>query len=73
MKKLSKLMLIELERKELSQREMKHVKGGNTCGCACCYAGGGGGSSINDNGGANCSGSMYSPCGTMETTYWIPC
>ncbi|MDR2120444.1 MAG: TIGR04149 family rSAM-modified RiPP [Tannerella sp.] len=37
MKKLSKLMLVELERKELSGRQMKNVKGGaNYCLCGCC-------------------------------------
>jgi natural product precursor len=73
MKRLSKLVLIELERKELSQREMKHVKGGNTCGCGCCYAENGGGSSSGSNGAANCTNNFYSPCATISTTGWYPC
>jgi natural product precursor len=69
MKKLSKLILVELERKELAQREMKNVKGGLSapCECGCCYAGsGGGGSSSFNNGQANCNLNLNSPnnCGT---------
>jgi natural product precursor len=44
MKKLSKLVLVELEKKELTQREMKKIRGGHSCTCAC-YSGGNSGSS----------------------------
>jgi natural product precursor len=69
MKKLSKLVLFELESRELSGRQMKNVKGGvNSCLCGCCYAGSGG-SSDQNNGNANCRSSSYSPCG--DATYGV--
>ncbi len=71
MKKLSKLVLMNLEAKELSQRQMNQIKGGNSCGCGCCYAGGGGGSSASDNGLANCKGSQSSyACGGGDWAGW---
>lgn len=59
MKKLSKLVLMNLETKELSQRQMSQIKGGEykSCGCGCCYANentAARGSSSTDNGVANC-------------------
>jgi natural product precursor len=66
MKKLSQLVLVELESRELSGRQMKKLKGGNHCVCGCCYAGGGGGSSSNMNADANCDGNLYSTCGSVS-------
>ena len=64
MKKIGKLVLNQIAKKELSQRQMGKIKGGrNVCICGCCYADGGGGSSTTDNGDANCLGGQYSPCG----------
>ena len=63
MKKLSKLVLMNLEAKELSQRQMNQIRGGEykSCGCGCCYAGDkGGGSSSDDNGLTNCRESKSS-------------
>jgi natural product precursor len=55
--RLSKLVLFELEKKELTQHEMKKVRGGNLC---CCYVGSGGGSSNADNVDANINGGLFS-------------
>lgn len=60
MKKIQKLFLNRLTKKELTIPEMNKVKGGNQCGCGCCYDGtpgdiGHGGSSTVDNGLANCA------------------
>lgn len=67
MKKLSKMTLVDLESKELSQRQMSQVKGGNSCGCGCCYSPPGGASST-DNGLSNCrNGQSFLPC---ISPYW---
>lgn len=60
MKRIEKLSLNRLSKKELTFREMNKVKGGSSCPCGCCYAGlpgdhGHGGSSDFQNGNANCS------------------
>jgi len=44
----------------VEKREMKNIKGGNYCGCACQYAGTPGGSSSSDNLNANFDGNLYS-------------
>jgi len=56
---MQKLALVQLEQRELTNREMKQVKGGNQCACGCCdhlpgYSGN------YDNGLANCK-EPYSP------------
>jgi natural product precursor len=63
MKKLNKLVLGELAKKELSQREQNNIRGGNVCGCGCCYAQMG---DTNYSGGANCGHDMVSACETGE-------
>ena len=64
-------MLVQLEQHELTNREMKNVKGGtwNSCGCGCCdhlpgYSG------DYDNGHANCStrDGLTSRCGGPNST-----
>lgn len=67
MKKISKLALNKLSKKELPYSEMNKVKGGiNSCLCGCCYGGdpgdiGHGGSSDDANGYANCMIPTNSP------------
>lgn len=39
MKKIEKLSLNRLTKKELTLGEMNKVKGGTFCECGCCYAG----------------------------------
>ena len=57
MKKISKLVLNQIAKKELTQRQQGFIKGGrHGCTCGCCYAGSGGGSSQTDNWIANCEG-----------------
>jgi natural product precursor len=58
MKKLNKLVLNELSKKELSDKAMSGIKGGGEismqmCTCGCCYAGQGGSDTF-ENGWANC-------------------
>lgn len=66
MKKIQKLSLNRLTKKELTIPEMNKVKGGtNQCDCGCCYDGtpgdiGYGGSSTQDNGIANCAHEWHS-------------
>ena len=61
MKKLQKLVLVQLEQHELTNREMKQVKGGNTCSCGCCDHLPGYSGNV-DNGEANCSSSLSTNC-----------
>jgi len=64
MKKIETLVLNQIAKKELSQRQLGKVKGGRiSCLCGCCYAGDAGGSSTTNNGDANCSAGKYSTCG----------
>lgn len=62
MKKIQKLSLNRLTKKELNLEEMNRVKGGTElyiCGCGCCYEGTG---SLNaDNRQANCESGLHSP------------
>ena len=56
MKKIDKMVLNQISKKELTQRQMGRVKGGRgNCTCGCC-----GSSSVEANGDANCSGNQYS-------------
>ena len=55
MKKISKLVLSQIAKKELTQRQQGLIKGGKGCSCGCCYKDSGG-SSSDVNGGANCRG-----------------
>jgi len=60
MKKLNKIVLNKLEKKELTFKEQAKIKGGaETCACGCCYAGSGGSSDF-QNGQANCSQGLNS-------------
>lgn len=61
MKKINKLVLNQLAKKELTQRQQGLIKGGGagTCPCGCCY-GNSGGSDTVDNGEANCQQGKYS-------------
>ena len=62
MKKIGKLVLNQIAKKELTQRQMGKIKGGrNSCTCGCCYADNQG-SAIDDNGCANWRGNMTSYC-----------
>lgn len=58
--KTQKIKLNNLAKNNLDNREMKELKGGNVCGCGCCYAGSGG-SSTEANGSANNKSNYYSP------------
>ena len=61
MKKLSRIHLMNMEKKKLSPKQMKNVLGGmpGVCGCGCCYQGSGG-SSEADNGDANINSGYHS-------------
>lgn len=73
MKKLEKLVLSQLAKRELSWRQQAMIKGGKyNCTCGCCYAGGGGGSSSLDNGIANCDSHLKTQC-SDTTMNWIGC
>lgn len=49
---------------------MNELKGGNICGCGCCYAGQPGGSSSSANLAANAKSGYYSPgCENAYTPY----
>ena len=57
MKKIGTLVLNQLAKKELSQRQMKEIQGGcGPCPCACCNAPSG----TADNGEANCEQNKWS-------------
>jgi len=62
MKKIETLVLNQIAKKELSQRQMWRVKAGKACTCGCCYAGSGGGSDSVTNGFANCDGNKKTYC-----------
>ena len=55
MRKLERMVLSQLAKKELNQRQMSKIKGGGNCSCGCCYAGEAGGSSSFENRDANCA------------------
>ena len=65
MRKIEKLVLNQIAKKELTQRQQGLIRGGrgqNACLCGCCAQGG---SSTDNNADANCKlGGYYSPCGT---------
>ena len=74
MKKISKLVLSQIARKELSQRQQRTIKGGRHCTCGCCYAGSGG-SNTDWNGCTNNAGGdngLHTGC-PDEVWYLIPC
>ena len=48
MKKISKLKLNEISNDSLSTRQMRTIKGGNTCTCSCYWADRGGSSSYDN-------------------------
>ncbi len=58
---LKRISLKKLAENSLDNREMRNLKGGNVCGCGCCYAGTPGGSSTTDNGNANNKSNYHSP------------
>ena len=60
--KTRKIRLNKLTENSLANREMKELKGGAMCRCACRYEGKGG-SSSDDNGMANNAGGYKSPGG----------
>ena len=64
MKKINKLALNQIAKKELSRKQMQYFKGGRSCWCGCCYyPSEPGGSNLNDNGCAvYCGGSNSSDC-----------
>ena len=60
MRKLERMVLSQLAKKELTQRQMGRIKGGrNTCTCGCCYV---------ENGGSDCVDNGYANCVTNKTT-----
>ena len=67
MRKVEKLVLNQLAKKELTQRQQAMIKGGRGCTCGCCYANSGGSSSV-DNGLVNCYGSLRTNCD--EVNIW---
>jgi natural product precursor len=67
MKKLNKLVLGELAKKELSQREQNNIRGGLQCTCGCCYTNSGGSSDV-DNQRANCDHGLDTGC--SDFVWW---
>nr|WP_314750366.1 TIGR04149 family rSAM-modified RiPP [uncultured Porphyromonas sp.] len=65
---LKKIKLNKLSDDALAQRQLKALKGGAQCICACAYANRGGSSTM-DNGLANRDSGRYSPEGG---TYFLP-
>ncbi len=68
MKTLNKIKLNNLSAENLSEKQMKEIKGGageGYCGCSCLYEGNGGASS-NDNCTANARGHYYSLGGASD-------
>jgi len=62
MKKIERLVLHYLAKKEIHHRQMGKLRGGKQrCSCGCCYATSGG-SDIGDNGCANWKESKMSYC-----------
>ncbi len=77
MKKIEKLSLNRLTKNELTYGEMNKVKGGNQCGCGCCYDGtpgdiGYGGSSTESNAQANCAIPTGSTVYCDHAIAWCP-
>lgn len=82
MKRIEKLSLTKLSKKELNYQEMNRVKGGtNGCQCGCCYSiecgGDGSGSDMQVNANCNdCTGKTTYPmiCACWdEMTFCVPC
>ena len=71
MKKLTKISLNNLEKKELDYKEQSNIKGGGgPCACGCCYAGTGGSSAFM-NGQTNCSQGLNSPAFCEGGSYHV--
>jgi len=63
MKKIERLVLHYLAKKEIHHRQMGKLRGGKQrCTCGCCYAGSGGGSDVDYNGCANWKEDKTSYC-----------
>ncbi|GHV34138.1 hypothetical protein FACS1894178_1050 [Bacteroidia bacterium] len=59
---MKNLKLNKLEERNLSEKQMNHIKGGGVgdpCGCGCCYADSGG-SSVADNAWSNSQSGLVS-------------
>ena len=68
MRKVEKMVLNQLAKKELSRRQMGKIKGGRNCTCGCCYYDTEG-SSIVDNAYANCIDGKTTYCGDSFPVY----
>ena len=66
--KIKQLKLSRLSERELKEKEMNAILGGNSCSCSC-YWEGRGGSSINDNNMANYKFEYESVHGCNQFTY----
>lgn len=66
--KIKQLKLSRLSERELKEKEMNAILGGNSCSCSC-YWEGRGGSSINDNNMANYKLDTSSIHGCNQFTY----
>jgi natural product precursor len=62
---MRKISLNKIASENLTDRQMKAIKGG-TCYCGCCNV-----SSI-DNGSANVSNGLSSPSTCEDGSYWLP-
>ncbi len=51
---MKSLKVNQIEKNNLSEKEMSSVKGGNVCNCACCYRNVGGSSLMIDDGNGGC-------------------
>ena len=72
MKKIDKMTLSQLAKKELTKRQQGLIKGGRyNCTCGCCYADSEG-SSVEDNSNANCDGHQTTYC-EKTVVYWGAC
>ena len=70
--KLKQLKLNQLSREDLNNRQMKSLKGGNSCGCGCHYANEPGGASTFDNQNANSASGYASYGGSSLCWEWDP-
>ena len=67
---MKSLKVNQIEKNNLSEKEMSSVKGGNVCNCACYYRNVGG-SSIEANGQANWAGNKNSIHKTVDSALMI--
>ncbi|GHV34145.1 hypothetical protein FACS1894178_1080 [Bacteroidia bacterium] len=70
-KKMKNLKLNKLEERNLSEKQMNNIKGGepHKCGCGCCYANSGG-SSVCANGKANAQGGIWTSACEIKQIYF---